>query len=100
LSQIIARLNEMFVTDELTEKDMVNYLYTIRDKVSENKLVMSQIKNNSPEQALLGDFSEAVDDAVMNSREVHINQMTQYLNSTELAAKFQRAIFDMLLARP
>ena len=77
---------------------MVNYLHTICDKVSENKVVMNQIENNSPEQALLGDFAEAVDDAVMSSKEVHQNQMTQYLNSAELAAKFQRIIFDMLVA--
>lgn len=40
LSQIINRLNELFITDQLTDKDLVNYAYTIRDKVSENKLVM------------------------------------------------------------
>ncbi|KLU05721.1 Type I restriction-modification system, restriction subunit R [Rhodopirellula islandica] len=60
---------------------------------------MNQIENNSPEQALLGDFAEALDDAVMNSGEVHQNQMTQYLNNPELAAKFQRVIFDLLLAK-
>ena len=27
LSQIINRLNEVFVTDQLTDKDMVNYSY-------------------------------------------------------------------------
>jgi len=39
----------VFVTDQLTDKDMVNYAYTIRDKVGENILVMKQIENNSPE---------------------------------------------------
>ena len=37
LSQILERLNELFVTDQLTEKDMVNYAYTIRDKASEHR---------------------------------------------------------------
>jgi type I restriction enzyme R subunit len=99
LSQIIARLNELFITDGLTEQDLINYTYTIRDKVRENKLVMNQIANNSPEQAMLGDFAGALDEAVMNSSEVHQNQMTQYLNSPELQAKFQRLIFDLLLAQ-
>ncbi|KAA1258922.1 Type I restriction enzyme R protein [Rubripirellula obstinata] len=99
LSQIIARLNELFVTDQLTNKDLVNYLYTIRDKVNENQRVMHQLENNSPEQALLGDFAGAVDDAVMNSGEAHQNQMTQYLNNPELATKFQRLVFDLLLAK-
>jgi len=98
LSQIITRLNELFVTDGLTDQDLINYANTIRDKVRENESVMEQIKNNSPEQALLGDFAEALDDAVMESSEVHQNQMTQYLNSPELQAKFQRVIFEMLLS--
>ena len=99
LSQIIARLNELFITDGLTDQDLINYAYTIRDKVSENELVMNQIANNSPEQALLGDFAGALDEAVMNSSEVHQNQMTQYLNNPELQEKFQRVIFDLLLAQ-
>lgn len=99
LSEIISRLNELFVTDGLTEKDMVNYLFTIRDKVQENERVMHQIDNNSPEQALLGDFPNAVDDAVMTSQDVHQNQMNQYLNDAELAAKFQRLVFDLLLSK-
>ena len=99
LSQIIHRLNELFITDGLSDKDLINYAYTIRDKVSENDKVMDQIANNSPEQAMLGDFGEALDDAVMDSNEVHQNQMTQYLNSPELQRRFRQVIFDMLLAK-
>lgn len=99
LSQIIIRLNELFITDGLTDQDLINYAHTIRDKVSENDSVMNQIANNSPEQALLGDFVGALDDAVMASSEVHQNQMTQYLNSKEVQAKFQRVVFEMLLAK-
>ena len=99
LSQIITRLNELFVTDGLTDQDLINYAYTIRDKVSENESVMHQIANNSAEQALLGDFGGALDDAVMESSEAHHNQMSQYLNSKEVQSKFQRVVFDMLLAQ-
>ena len=84
LSQLITRLNELFVTDNLTDQDMLSYAYTLRDKMSENERVMDQITNNSPEQALLGDFPAAMDDAVMASGEAHQNQMMQYLNSKEL----------------
>ena len=59
-----SRLNELFITDELTEKDLVNYAHTIKDKVKESSKVMSQIANNTPEQAMLGDFTKAIDDAV------------------------------------
>ena len=28
-------MNDLFVTDGLTDRDLINYAYTIRDKVSE-----------------------------------------------------------------
>ncbi|MDH5327950.1 MAG: DEAD/DEAH box helicase family protein [Gammaproteobacteria bacterium] len=96
LSQIIQRLNELFITDQLTDKDLVNYAYTIRDKVRENELVMNQIANNTAEQAMLGDFHKAVDEAVMDSSEAHQNQMMQLLSDPEKAKGFARIVFDLL----
>ena len=96
LSQIVHRLNELFITDQLTEKDMVNYAYTISDKVRENNLVMQQIENNSAEQALLGDFSRAVDDAILDSGDAHQNQMMQLLSDPRRAAGFAKVVFDIL----
>ncbi|HEY8159122.1 MAG TPA: DEAD/DEAH box helicase family protein [Methylobacter sp.] len=96
LSQIISRLNELFITDHLTEKDLVNYAYTIRDKVRENELVMKQIANNSTEQAMLGDFCKAVDDAIIDSSEAHQNQMMQLLSNPAKAASFAKVVFDLL----
>ena len=98
LSQIISRLNEIFVADQLSDKDMVNYAYTIRDKVSENDIVMQQIENNSAEQALLGDFSKAIDDAIMDSNSAHQNQMIQLLSDPKKAASFARVVFDLLVS--
>lgn len=60
---------------------------------------MHQIANNSAEQALLGDFAGALDEAVMDSSEAHQSQMMQILNSKELSAGFGRVVFDMLLAK-
>lgn len=96
LSQIISRLNELFITDRLTEKDLVNYAYTIRDKVSENEVVMKQIANNTADQAMLGDFTKAVDDAVMDSSEAHNNQMMQLLSDPAKAAGFAKVVFELL----
>ena len=95
--RLINRLNEVFVTDQLTDKDMVNYLYTVSDKVGENGKVVMQIKHNSPEQALLGDFSKAVDDAILDSSEAHQNQMMQLLADPDKSEKFKRMVFDMLV---
>lgn len=99
LSQIIARLNEVFITDNLTKDDMLNYARTVRDKIGENAAVMAQIENNSAEQAMLGDFAGALDDAVMDSSEAHQNQMNQVLGNKETAAGFGRIVFDMLVAQ-
>jgi len=99
LSQIIARLNEFFITDHLTEDDMLNYARTIRDKIGENSTVMAQIENNSAEQAMLGDFATALDDAVMESSEAHLNQMNQILGNPQIAAGFGQIVFDMLVAK-
>ena len=96
ISEIITRLNELFVTDHLTESDLVNYAFTIRDKVSENVLVMNQLANNTAEQAMLGDFSKAVDDAVLDSSDAHNNQMMQLLSNPDKAADFARVVFDLL----
>ncbi len=63
---------------------------------SENKQVMSQIANNTPEQALLGDFPKAIDNAVMDSSDAHNNQMMQLLSDPEKARGFARVVFDLL----
>jgi type I restriction enzyme, R subunit len=96
LSQIVHRLNELFITDQLTEKDMVNYAYAIRDKVRENTVVMRQLENNSAEQAMLGDFPKAIDDAILDSGDAHRNQMMQLLADPKKAAGFAKVIFDLL----
>ncbi len=96
LSQIVARLNELFITDKLTEKDLINYAYSVRDKLSENVMVMTQIKNNTPEQAMLGDFPKALDDAILDSNEAHQEQMMQLLSDPAKSKQFARIIFDLL----
>ncbi len=96
LSQIIDKLNEVFITDNLTNKDMLNYAFTVRDKLTENASVMSQIANNSPEQAMLGDFPQAMDDAILGSSDAHQEQMMQLLSDPARNQQFQRVIFDML----
>lgn len=96
LSNILARLNDLFITDNLTDKDMINYAFTVRDKLSENQAVMTQIANNTREQAMLGDFPKAIDDAVMDSNDAQQEMMMQYLSNPELAKGFARVVFDML----
>ncbi|GEK11552.1 type I restriction-modification system, restriction (R) subunit [Pseudoalteromonas peptidolytica] len=96
MSNILARLNELFITDNLTDKDMINYAFTVRDKLTENDAVMTQIANNTREQAMLGDFPQAIDDAILGSSEAHQEQMMQLLSDPSKTAQFARVVFDML----
>ena len=96
LSQIINHLNEIFITDQLTEQDLVNYAYTVRDKVRENELVMTQIANNTSEQALLGDFPKELYNAIIDSSEVHQNMKIQLLSDPVKSKAFAKVVFDLL----
>lgn len=100
LSQIVYRLNELFITDQLSDSDLVNYANTISDKLRENDAVMQQLANNSPEQAMLGSFPKALDKAIMDSSAAHRNQMMQLLSDPKKAVMFSKVIFDMLTAAP
>lgn len=46
---------------------------------------------------MLGDFSKAIDDAIMDSSEAHNNQMMQLLSDPKKAAGFARVVFDLLI---
>lgn len=78
------------------DDDMLNYARTVADKVGENEKVMHQIRNNSSEQAFLGDFPLALDEAVMDSSDAHQNQKMQYLSNVQVAHGFARVVFDIL----
>ena len=96
LSQIIARLNDLFAGDGLTDDDMVNYAETITAKVRENDRVMTQIANNTREQAMLGDFQKAIEDAILDSNEAHQKQMLKLLTMPETGNAFANIIYEML----
>ena len=96
MSYILGRLNEVFITDNLTDKDLINYAFAVRDKLTENDAVMAQAANNTREQAMLGDFPQAVDDAILDSSEAHQEQMMQLLSDPVKAAQFARVVFDMV----
>lgn len=98
LSHIINRLNEIFITEGLTEGDMVNYAYTVVDKIGESEQAVAQIANNTPEQAMLGDFSQIVIDAILDADEAHQNQKMQLLVDDKKLAAFKRVIYDLFVS--
>lgn len=99
LSQIIARLNEIFITDGLTDSDLLNFASWNADELSENSAVMDQIKNNSREQAKLGQFNSALEAAILKSREKHGNLVKQVFSDQRTASAFGDIVFDFLLAK-
>ena len=97
MSQILRRVNDLFVTDNLTDQDMINYAYTVADKMSENMRMMKQIQNNTREQAMLGEFDTALDDAVLDSNTAHMEQMTQLMSDPAKMKQFAHIIYDVLV---
>ena len=96
IKQLDDKLNEVFAGDGLTEADMLNYARTIKDKVQEDLKVVTQIANNTREQALLGDFPKAVEDAILNSNEAQQKQMMKLLLMTDKFSQFMNTVYDMM----
>lgn len=99
MSQVLSQLNELFITENLTDKDMLNYAFVVYDKLAENNIVMTQLDNNIREQAMLGDFPKAIDDAVMDSNDAHREMMMQYLSSPEVAKGIAHLMYDIAKMR-
>lgn len=94
LSKILARLNEMFDTEKLTDSDMLNYSQTIWDKVNENPVVMQQIANNPADKVMLGDFPDATLDAIFDSQDSYQEITRQLLSDSKRLAQFTRFLLD------
>ncbi len=97
LSAIITRLNELFAGDGLTDKDRLNYMHTIKDKVLENTKVVQQIDSNTPDQVMLGDYPVAVMEAIMESLQTHNGLASQLLQNTMTSSEFARLLLDVIL---
>jgi len=95
LSQIIGHMNALF-EGELTDDDMLNYARTIKDKVMENSKVLEQVTNNSKEQAMMGGFAEAINDAVIDSLDIHQNLATQVLGEERIKNGFADIVYELI----
>ncbi|MGB0833335.1 MAG: type I restriction endonuclease subunit R [Psychrobium sp.] len=97
LNEIIARMNDLFIEDGLSETDMINYANTIAGKVSENDIVMDQLRNNTKEQAMLGQFPESINEAVIESMGIHEKMAMKVLSNEAVAKGFAGLMFDVLM---
>ena len=94
LSEIIAKLNDLF-TGDLSVDDKVIYVGTvIRSKLLESKTFQQQAASNSKEQfANSPDLARAHQDAIIDALDAHQTMSTQALNNPEL----QRRMLALLL---
>jgi type I restriction enzyme R subunit len=96
LSQIIGHMNALF-EGELTDDDMLNYARTIKDKVLENSKVVEQVTNNTKEQAMLGGFADAINDAVIESLDAHQNLATQVLGQDRIREGLANIVYELIV---
>ena len=54
------------------------------------------LANNTREQAMLGDFQKAIEDAILDSNEAHQKQMMKLLSMPEKGSVFANIIYEML----
>ena len=96
LEKILDDISSIFDDENLSKQDMINYALTIRDKVKENEQVTNEIKINTKEQALLGNFNTAILSAILASDEAHQDQKMQLLTDEVKQRAFTSLIFDLL----
>lgn len=97
LSQIIERLNEVFAGEDFTDKDKVNFMNTIWDKVTENEIVVKQFSNNSTEQIMLGGYPNAAEDAMFEAKEAFEDMTMHLLSNPQQFKQFIRLMLDTKL---
>ena len=97
LSKVINRLNEVFAGEDFTDKDKVNFMNTIWDKVTENEIVVKQFTNNSVDQIMLGGYPNAAEDAMFDARGTFEDMTMHLLSNPNQFKQFIRLMLDTKL---
>ena len=97
LSQIIERLNEVFIGEDFTDKDKVNFMDSIWDKVTENEIVVKQFVNNSKDQIMLGGYPDAAQEAMFDAKEAFEGMTMHLLSHPKQFKTFIRLMLDTKL---
>ncbi len=96
LTQVVEAMNTLFGGD-FTDDDVLNYAKTISDKVKEDTVVIEQITNNTKEQAMLGGFADRLNDAVIDSLDIHQNMATQVLSEERIRKGLASIVYDVIV---
>ncbi|MBU5615696.1 DEAD/DEAH box helicase family protein [Psychrobacter sp. TAE2020] len=98
LSQIIESLNQVFTGEDFTDKDKVNFMNTIWDKVTENEIVVKQFSNNSVDQIMLGGYPNAAEDAMFDAKGTFEDMTMHLLSNPKQFQTFIRLMLDTKLS--
>lgn len=96
LSEIVEAMNSLF-KGEFTDDDVFNYAKTLSDKVKENSIILDQIKNNTKEQAMLGGFSDTMNDAVIDTMDIHQSMAAQVLSEERVRKGVANIVYDFIV---
>jgi len=95
LNEIISKLNDLF-EGQLSDDDLVNYAFGVRDKLMENENLAQQAASNTKNQFSQGDIKDAVVDAVIEHMEVNSSMANQVLNNQITLDGFMRLMVDLV----
>lgn len=95
LLELIEQLNLIF-EGELSDSDLVNYAYAVRDKLLENDTLKTQAQNNTKKQfEESDDLHEAILDAVDEQAKVNADLARQILGDARKRDEFMKLIRDL-----
>jgi type I restriction enzyme R subunit len=95
LLELIEQLNLIF-EGELSDSDLVNYAYAVRDKLLENDILRTQAKNNAKKQFDESDeLAEAILDAVDEQSKVNAALARQVMGDEKKRDEFMKIIRDL-----
>ncbi|HKM44649.1 MAG TPA: hypothetical protein VJY12_04240, partial [Dysgonamonadaceae bacterium] len=64
---------------------------------SEDEVAMDQLRSNSKEQAMLGQFPDSINKAVIESMGIHEKMAMKVLSNEAVAQGFVSLMFDVLM---
>lgn len=97
LSEILAKVNELFEGQDLTDADRVNYINHLRDKMLESEILAKQASSNVKDQFKESpDFKNAMMDAIIGAYESHKSMSEQALKSDTVQEGLANLLLDLV----
>lgn len=99
LADILERLNDLFAADGLDEADLISAANSYADQVEKDDAVVQQLRNNTFEQALMGDIRAAVTKAVIQSMGSGSTIGSRYLEGGAVEDQMLRLVYQLVRER-